>query len=482
MSAPRWSWLAINLAAPEFARPSEPPDTLGLFYRGKRHALSGPSEAAKTLLAQIGLLEHMRGGRGRGAFADFENDEATTRLMLVELGASLDEIGSVYYFNPTEPPDDARRLAGRRRRYAPRHRLRSRRLRRLRLGRQQALRRRALRAHLDPALLRARHRDRRRRPRHEEPRQSRTLPDRQRTQARHRRRPPRPRVRQKPPPRRQRPRPHRYAQRQARPPRRPVAAEVELTSDPETHAISWRLLEADRASLDGAAWQPTVLMAKVSAWLAEQAAPVPRSAVEKAGLGKSAIYVRRALDALLAEGYATETPGPRGARLCTQSDPSPRPARPTSSRPRPTRCATPRRPRPSPYRGRGRRRRQGRRTSAPPARRGRSPRRAATSPRRRDRSRPLATPRRKARRGGARRPCLRRSRVLRGRGGDVIEAKTTPTSPRLALRPEEAAEAIGSRGRSSTTTSEMSCAGSAAAGCASSPSPSSNAGSIATAR
>ncbi len=316
------SWLAINLAAPEFARPSEPPDTLGLFYRGKRHALSGPSEAAKTLLAQIGLLEHMRGGRGRGAFADFENDEATTRLMLVELGASLDEIGSVYYFNPTEPPDDAdvaslvdagvtllvidsaagaydaSGLDDNKRSDAERfartwirpfyergiatvvvdHVTKNPDSRgRFQIGSERKLG--TVDVHLGLESVRNLHRG-----------ASGLV---------------------------------RIATHKDRPGHlaRPVAAEVELTSDPETHAISWRLLEADRASSDGAAWQPTVLMAKVSAWLAEQTAPVPRSAVEKAGLGKSAIYVRRALDALLAEGYATETPGPRGARLCTHVRP-----------------------------------------------------------------------------------------------------------------------------------------------------------------
>lgn len=100
------NWERINLADAEFAIPSEPPTTCGLIYRGKRHLLSGPPEAAKTLAALILGLEHMRAGHGSFAFIDFEQDSPSVRLMLDELGASLDEIASVHYFQPSGPPDD----------------------------------------------------------------------------------------------------------------------------------------------------------------------------------------------------------------------------------------------------------------------------------------------------------------------------------------------------------------------------------------
>jgi len=313
------NWQAINLAAPEFARPSEPPVTLGLFYAGKRHALSGPPEAAKTLLAHISLLEHMRGGQVRGAFVDFEADEPTTRLMLLELGGSLDELASIHYFNPSEPPEpedvdslvaagvtfvvldsvagafDISDLDDNRRGDAERfarvwirpffdrgvgtvvidHVVKDPERRgRFQIGSERKLGTVDVHFGLEPikhlhrggsGLVRiATHKDR----------------------------------------------PGHLA--------RPFVADVELTSHPETHAISWRFVEAsstaDAADDD---WQPTNLMRRVSDWLAQQTEPVPRSHIEKAGLGKSAIYVRRALDALIADGYAAETPGPRGARLCS---------------------------------------------------------------------------------------------------------------------------------------------------------------------
>jgi hypothetical protein len=99
------NWEPVDLSAPQYARPSEPPVTLGLFYRGKRHAISGPPEAAKTLLALITGLEHMRAGEGQFALVDFEMGEHATRLMLAELGATTEEIAAVYYVAPDGPPD-----------------------------------------------------------------------------------------------------------------------------------------------------------------------------------------------------------------------------------------------------------------------------------------------------------------------------------------------------------------------------------------
>jgi hypothetical protein len=99
------SWDAVNLAAPDFETAPEPPITCGLIYRGRRHALSGPPEAAKTVAAVIFGLEHYRAGHGRFALVDFEMGEHSTRLLLAELGATIDEIAAVYYVAPDRPPD-----------------------------------------------------------------------------------------------------------------------------------------------------------------------------------------------------------------------------------------------------------------------------------------------------------------------------------------------------------------------------------------
>lgn len=101
------SWQPLDLSAEEFSRPTEPPATCGIIYRSKRHAISGPPEAAKTLTALICGLEHMRAGNGGFALIDFEAGEHATRLMLEDLGATPKEIASVYYVCPEGPPDEA---------------------------------------------------------------------------------------------------------------------------------------------------------------------------------------------------------------------------------------------------------------------------------------------------------------------------------------------------------------------------------------
>jgi hypothetical protein len=99
------TWTPINLASSEFAQPSEPPSIAGLIYTGKRHVISGPPESAKTLLALIVALEHMRAGRGPWVHVDFEMGAPAIRTMLEDLGASLDEIRQVLYYEPDGPPD-----------------------------------------------------------------------------------------------------------------------------------------------------------------------------------------------------------------------------------------------------------------------------------------------------------------------------------------------------------------------------------------
>jgi hypothetical protein len=102
------NWTPLDLAAPEYDRPTEPPDLCGLIYSGKRHALSGPPEATKTLTALIFGLEHLRAAEDRRfALIDFEMGERATRLLLNDLCATLEEIARVYYVAPDGPPTSA---------------------------------------------------------------------------------------------------------------------------------------------------------------------------------------------------------------------------------------------------------------------------------------------------------------------------------------------------------------------------------------
>ena len=96
---------------------------------------------------------------------------------------------------------------------------------------------------------------------------------------------------------------------------RPTAVMIEVHSDPDTHAITWtwKPPAASERSEDG--FRPTVLMGRVSAFLEKQTEPVSLRTIENAGLGKSREWIRKAVEALAAEGYVTETPGPRRARM-----------------------------------------------------------------------------------------------------------------------------------------------------------------------
>ena len=55
-------------------------------------------------------------------------------------------------------------------------------------------------------------------------------------------------------------------------------------------------------------------MERVSNLLELRPQPLSRNRIERDVSGK-APYVRNAIDALIREGYATQIPGPRGARL-----------------------------------------------------------------------------------------------------------------------------------------------------------------------
>lgn len=99
---------------------------------------------------------------------------------------------------------------------------------------------------------------------------------------------------------------------------RPTAAELDIRSDPNTHALTWtfRPHDDDTEHTDG--WQPTRLMERVSRYLEIQAGPVSQRDIERDVSGKGK-YLREAVQHLLRDAYATETPGPRGARLLTST-------------------------------------------------------------------------------------------------------------------------------------------------------------------
>lgn len=93
---------------------------------------------------------------------------------------------------------------------------------------------------------------------------------------------------------------------------RPRAAELELRSDPGTHAINWTFRASEHVA-EGEPFRPTILMEKVSRWLENQRDTVTRNEVERNVPGKGE-YVRLALDALIVEGYVAETVGPGRSR------------------------------------------------------------------------------------------------------------------------------------------------------------------------
>lgn len=94
---------------------------------------------------------------------------------------------------------------------------------------------------------------------------------------------------------------------------RPKAAELALSSDPDTHAITWEFRPA--AGDPDQTFRPTVLMERVSAYVAACNGELPsRNSIEENVKGKRD-YVRRAVDVLLVEGYLSERSGARGARL-----------------------------------------------------------------------------------------------------------------------------------------------------------------------
>jgi hypothetical protein len=95
---------------------------------------------------------------------------------------------------------------------------------------------------------------------------------------------------------------------------RPVAAELELTSDDSDGRVSWEI-KMSEAGDSREAFRPTVLMERVSRYVGNcKGERQSRNQVEKAVKGQGHA-LRRAIDCLVDEGFFTEEAGPKGARL-----------------------------------------------------------------------------------------------------------------------------------------------------------------------
>jgi hypothetical protein len=114
---------------------------------------------------------------------------------------------------------------------------------------------------------------------------------------------------------------------------RPAIGRLVLTSTND--GIHYEI-EPDK-SHEGDTFTPTVLMEKVSRQLEHETGPLSKKQIEDIKLGKSE-YVRKALDALVTDGYLSRQDGPRGAHLYTSIRPfreADIPQTATSSPPRP---------------------------------------------------------------------------------------------------------------------------------------------------
>jgi hypothetical protein len=77
--------------------------------------------------------------------------------------------------------------------------------------------------------------------------------------------------------------------------------------------MTWRIDESEHG--DSETFRPTALMEKVSRYLEAQSAPVSRTTIEQDVSGKAA-FLRKAIDALIADGYVRAEHGARNSVLC----------------------------------------------------------------------------------------------------------------------------------------------------------------------
>jgi AAA domain len=94
---------------------------------------------------------------------------------------------------------------------------------------------------------------------------------------------------------------------------RPCHGILVIDSHPEDGSCSWRI-ESDGATAPSGVWAPTELMERVSRYLELHPDGQSRHAIEDAVKGK-ADYLRKAIDALIAESYAVGFDGARGAKM-----------------------------------------------------------------------------------------------------------------------------------------------------------------------
>lgn len=79
---------------------------------------------------------------------------------------------------------------------------------------------------------------------------------------------------------------------------RPIAAELQLVSDPDTGRITWALNAADDNTGTSNGWKPTVLMDRILDYLSRNPEPISRSALADAVHGNRA-YKLKAIECLL---------------------------------------------------------------------------------------------------------------------------------------------------------------------------------------
>lgn len=349
---PAGTWKRTDLSDPAYLIPADPPAVAGLLYAARRHVLSGPQESAKTLIAYHLLLQAQRDG-SPVAIVDFEMGPVAARRLLHELGATPDEIAAIYYTEPEGPPDthalaaivqhgtryalidaaagafDTTGLDDNSRKDAET------------FARQWI--RPLFKLNIATLLLDHVTKDREARGKYAIGSERKTGGadihlgfDALKALSRggqglvkvttHKDRPG-------------------FLTR-------PTAAMLELASAPDTHSITINHRDPNPTDEEGT-FQPTTLMERISHYLERQPEPVSRTNIETNVKGKSAEWIRKALDALIHNGYATEEDGPRNARLVRTIRPfTATPSDPVSPRPD---GVTPPRPTPSPPTGDGRR-------------------------------------------------------------------------------------------------------------------------------
>jgi hypothetical protein len=111
---PFTAWDTINLNNLPEHPPVQPTlgrvGGIGLLYPGKRHVFSGPQESAKTLIAYLLAIQVVRDG-GTIILIDFEMGAYDARARLRDLGATTDDLNGIHYTEPDTPATPDRMAA-----------------------------------------------------------------------------------------------------------------------------------------------------------------------------------------------------------------------------------------------------------------------------------------------------------------------------------------------------------------------------------